>query len=85
MTAKTKASKATTQEFINSIQNWNDAKDGMTLVIVESPAKARTIQKFVDKDCFIIDSCAGGQGDRQHSVWILTVVIVCSIVGVQLA
>ena len=35
------------------------SKGHMTLVIVESPAKARTIQKFVDSDKYIIDFCAG--------------------------
>lgn len=39
----------------NSKQNG----DGLTLVIVESPAKARTIQKFVNSDEYIIDYCAG--------------------------
>ena len=40
--------------------SWESASDdGPTLVIVESPAKARTIQKFVDTDRFIIDFCAG--------------------------
>jgi hypothetical protein len=38
---------------------WEDAAGGITLVIVESPAKARTIQKFVDQENFVIDSCAG--------------------------
>ncbi len=34
---------------------------GKTLVIVESPAKAKTIQKFLDSqgDDYIVDSCAG--------------------------
>lgn len=34
------------------------SKDGKILVIVESPAKARTIQKFAPPN-YIIDSCAG--------------------------
>lgn len=39
---------------------------GKTLVIVESPAKAKTIQKFVD-DSYIIDSCAGHVRDLPQS------------------
>lgn len=39
--------------------DWAAADKRSTLVIVESPAKARTIQKFVDGDSFVIDFCAG--------------------------
>jgi DNA topoisomerase IA len=39
--------------------DWDSASDASTLVIVESPAKARTIQNFVDKDTYVIDFCAG--------------------------
>lgn len=34
-------------------------EDGITLVIVESPAKSRTIQKFLPKSKYIVDYCAG--------------------------
>ena len=37
---------------------WLEAK-GRTLVIVESPAKAKTIQKFLDEDEYIVDFCLG--------------------------
>lgn len=45
---------------ISTNQQWEKAgSEGMTLVIVESPAKARTIQGFLDEDRYIIDYCAG--------------------------
>ena len=48
--------------------SWESASDaGPTLVIVDSPAKAKTIQKFVDSDRFIIDWCAGHVRDLPKS------------------
>jgi Toprim domain len=38
---------------------WVKAAKGLTLVIVESPAKAKTIQSFLDPDRFIVDYSAG--------------------------
>lgn len=40
-------------------EKWEAARDGKTLVIVESPAKAKTIQKFLPEDKFVIDYSAG--------------------------
>jgi hypothetical protein len=42
-----------------SDSKWQKADQGKTLVIVESPAKARTIQKYLDSDKFIVDYSAG--------------------------
>lgn len=45
---------------LSSVHSRSDGDDGRTLVIVESPAKARTIQKIVgDSSKYIIDFCAG--------------------------
>ena len=41
------------------VNDWESASKASTLVIVESPAKARTIQKFVDSDSYVIDFSAG--------------------------
>ena len=55
-------------DIADIIETWESTKDkGTTLVIVESPAKARTIQKFVDGDRFIVDSCAGHVRDLPRS------------------
>ena len=47
-----------TKKIATNRDTWESAGEGKTLVIVESPAKARTIQKFVD-DSYIIDYSAG--------------------------
>lgn len=41
-----------------SFDDWQGA-EGKTLVIVESPAKAKTIQKYLDEDKYIVDFSAG--------------------------
>ena len=49
---------ATKKPTLNT-NDWASASKEKTLVIVESPAKARTIQKYVDSNSFVIDFCAG--------------------------
>jgi len=48
-----------TKKGAGNANDWASASKEKTLVIVESPAKARTIQKYVDSDSFVIDFCAG--------------------------
>lgn len=54
------AKKNSDKLLVNDITAWkNAARKGPTLVIVESPSKARTIEKFIDSNEYIIDFCAG--------------------------
>eukprot|EP00184_Porphyridium_aerugineum_P002775 CAMPEP_0184699278 /NCGR_PEP_ID=MMETSP0313-20130426/5609_1 /TAXON_ID=2792 /ORGANISM="Porphyridium aerugineum, Strain SAG 1380-2" /LENGTH=187 /DNA_ID=CAMNT_0027158345 /DNA_START=55 /DNA_END=614 /DNA_ORIENTATION=- len=41
--------------------------DGKTLVIVESPAKAKTIQKYLSDDRYIVEACLGHIRDMPES------------------
>ncbi len=41
-----------------SLDEWCEA-NGKTLVIVESPAKAKTIQRYLDSDEYVVDYSAG--------------------------
>jgi len=43
----------------HSLASWEAAGGGKTLVIVESPAKALTIQKLMDSDAYVVDCSVG--------------------------
>ena len=50
------------QSSAPSFSTWRSCAStppGYTFVIVESPAKARTIQKFLDLKKYVVDSCMG--------------------------
>lgn len=51
----------------NPGDGWDAASSGMTLVIVESPAKARTIQRFLDPARYLVDFSAGHIRDLASS------------------
>lgn len=54
----TKCLARSSTSLASSDELWHAAK-GRTLVIVESPAKAKTIQKFLNEDEYVVDYCMG--------------------------
>ena len=50
-----------------SLDKWH-AANGLTLVIVESPAKAKTIQKYLNSDEYVVDYSAGHVRDLPSSL-----------------
>ena len=63
-TIKSRVASSDTQA---SLDEWKAAK-GKTLVIVESPAKAKTIQKYLDSDEYVVDYSAGHVRDLPSSL-----------------
>ena len=58
-------------QFAKAKKKVSSSKGGtQRLVVVESPAKARTIQKFLDQDEYIVDFCLGHVRDlaRQKDI-----------------
>ena len=51
--------KKTTKKKISNDDNNDENDTRKILVIVESPAKVKTIQKILDSNVYIVDSCVG--------------------------
>ena len=63
--------KKTTKKKISDNDNNDENDTRKILVIVESPAKVKTIQKILDSNVYIVDSCVGHIRDLISSTKVL--------------
>ena len=71
---------------LSSALDWKSSSILPTLVIVESPAKARTIQSYLEGKPFVVDFCAGHIRDLSKYVESMPHVenqVVCPELGIK--